>query len=119
MGSFYNDSNQVAVLRERITELARIRQGFATHLGASLYEATKDNEALRWGRESLYDGIAMCDNERQRLLAKIADLEQKAVAPSYVPMPAPEEVVQENVPVVAPREDFVEETPSKAVVDAP
>lgn len=67
-------TDQVAILRERIAELARIRQGFSAHLGSSLYEATKDDEQLRWGRESLYDGIAMCDAERTRLLERIEKL---------------------------------------------
>ncbi|MDO4537436.1 MAG: hypothetical protein Q4B54_04685, partial [Coriobacteriales bacterium] len=73
--SFYESTDQVAILRERLRELSRIRSGFATHLGSSLYEATKDDEELRWGRESLYDGIAMCDEERERVLKAIAEIE--------------------------------------------
>ncbi len=100
MSSYYEDSNQVAVLRERIAELARIRQGFAAHLGASLYEATKADDTLRWGRESLYDGIAMCDNERARLLARIAELEQQTNAPA-----APAAAPTEEAVVEAPHEE--------------
>ena len=80
MDSFYESTDEIAILRERIGELARIRQGFAIHLGSSLYEATKDDENLRWGRESLYDGIAMCDNERERLLGRIAELQQNGTS---------------------------------------
>ena len=71
MESFYEHSDEVDILRGRIKELSRIRQGFAAHLGSSLYDATKNDEALRWGRESLYDGIALCDTERDRLLQRI------------------------------------------------
>lgn len=75
MRTFYETTDEVQLLRERIGELSKIRQGFATHLGSSLYDATKDNDELRWGRESLYDGIAMCDAERARLLSRIEALE--------------------------------------------
>ncbi len=74
MESFYEHSDEAEVLRGRIKELSRIRQGFAAHLGSSLYDATKNDEALRWGRESLYDGIALCDTERDRLLQRIESL---------------------------------------------
>lgn len=76
MGSYYGESHDLEVLKERIEELSRIRQGFAAHLGNSLYEATKDNEELRWGRESLYDGISACDAERERILQRIAKLSE-------------------------------------------
>ena len=76
MSSFYESTDEIAILHERISELARIRQGFAAHLGSSLYEVTKDDENLRWGRESLYDGIALCDRERERLLERIAELQR-------------------------------------------
>lgn len=78
MESFYEHSDEVEVLKGRIKELSRIRQGFAAHLGSSLYDATKDDEALRWGRESLYDGIALCDTERDRLLQRIEILSNDA-----------------------------------------
>ncbi|MDO4796424.1 MAG: zinc ribbon domain-containing protein [Coriobacteriales bacterium] len=78
MSSYYGSTNNIDVLRERIEELSRIRTGFAAHLGASLYQATKDNPDLRWGRESLYDGIATCDSERERMLRRIEELTSAA-----------------------------------------
>lgn len=98
MTNFYTASDDVAVLRERIEELARIRQDYAASLGSSLFAATKNNDSLRWGRESLYNGIANCDEERDALLKRIAELSEpwkyavKAGAPegSLVVVDAPE-----------------------------
>ena len=118
MGSFYADSNEVSVLRERIEELGRIRQGFATHLGSSLYEATKDNPELRWGRESLYDGISACDSERDRLLKRIQELNvepsdenvtdtEPCSEPVPVPEPEPEPApIPEPAPELASEPEF-------------
>ena len=122
MSSYYERTDEVRVLRERIAELARIRQGFATHLGSSLYEATKDDENLRWGRESLYDGIAMCDQERTRLLARIAKVELQGVPrdetfedePSPVDEVAPAKTAEPEAtePEAAePEGEFAEEMP--------
>ncbi len=80
MSEYYLDSTDLGVLNERVAELSRIRQDFATHLGSSLYEVTKDDDRLRWGRESLYNGIADCDKEREAILKRIADLEPAPVS---------------------------------------
>lgn len=91
MGSYYENTNDIEILRQRIDELARIRTGFAAHLGSSLYEVTKGIDEFRWGRESLYDGIAMCDREHQRLLERMHSLEEnvmRAVADEGFPQGA-------------------------------
>ena len=75
MSGFYESTNNIDVLRERIEELSGIRERYACQLGSSLYEVTKDNDTLRWGREALYMGIADCDEERQRILDRISSLE--------------------------------------------
>lgn len=65
-------------LKAQITEINKKRQQLAAQLGASLYEATKDNDELRQGRDALYDGIAACDAERDECLQMIATLEEQA-----------------------------------------
>lgn len=67
-------------LRSQLNELTKRRQGLAAQLGASLYEVTKDDPALRAGREPLYDGIAACDQERAQCQAQIDQLEAEAAA---------------------------------------
>lgn len=67
-------------LRSQLNELTKRRQGLAAQLGASLYEATKNDPALRAGREPLYDGIAACDQERAQCQAQIDQLEAEAAA---------------------------------------
>lgn len=64
-------------LNSRISELTKKRQGLAAQLGASLYEATKDNEELRKGREALYDGIAECDRERDECQHQIDQIDEQ------------------------------------------
>lgn len=120
MGSYYADSKDVRVLHERVEELARIRQGFATHLGSSLYEATKDNPELRWGRESLYDGISACDSERERLLVRIQELGGEPESGETVaPDPASEfDSAPESKPEVEP-EAAPEPEPEPADAFAP
>lgn len=67
-------------LKTQMNEALKRRQGYAAQLGASLYEATKDNPELRVGREALYDGIAACDTERAQLQAQIDQIEAEAAA---------------------------------------
>ncbi len=67
-------------LQTQINDINRRRQGLAAQLGASLYEATRNDENLRNGRESLYDGMAACDEERANLLAQIAHIDKEAAA---------------------------------------
>lgn len=104
MGGFYEGTNNVELLKARVEELARIRQGFVTHLGSSLYEATRDMPDLRWGRESLYDGIALCDKERERMLRLIDEAEKAAstVEPEPVAPIVDECVSTEEALPVAP-----------------
>lgn len=67
-------------LKSQMNEALKRRQGYAAQLGASLYEATKDNPELRAGREALFDGIAACDAERAQLQAQIDQIEAEAAA---------------------------------------
>lgn len=67
-------------LKNQINEINKRRQQLAAQLGASLYDATKDNAKLRVGREALYDGIAACDAERASAQAKIDELDAMAQA---------------------------------------
>lgn len=71
-------SAQASGLRRQINDALKRRQQLAAQLGASLYEATKDNEELRAGREALFDGIAQIDAEREQCEAQIKVLEQQA-----------------------------------------
>ena len=75
-----NRSTQVMRLRHQQEDLLRQRQGLAAQLGASLYEETAQNPAFRQGRESLYDGIAAIDQERQALQQEIDRLEAERYA---------------------------------------
>lgn len=74
------DMDTIDELRGRIDELELIRQGFACHLGASLYDTTKDMPEMREGRETLYDGIARCDAELERTRALISEIEAREEA---------------------------------------
>ena len=67
-------------LKAQMSDALKRRQGLAAQLGASLYEATKDNAELREGREGLFDGIAAIDEERARLQAEIDQLEAESAA---------------------------------------
>lgn len=67
-------------LNARISELNKQRQSLVAQLGASLYEATRNDPVLRAGREALYDGIARLDAERDVCQSQIRMLEQQANA---------------------------------------
>lgn len=67
-------------LKNQINEVNKRRQQLAAQLGASLYDATKDNPELRSGRETLYAGIASCDRERSQCQSKIDELDAMAQA---------------------------------------
>ena len=71
---------QVNKLKSQMNDALKRRQQLAGQLGASLYEATKDNAELRQGREELYDGIAAIDMERAQLQAQVDELERQAQA---------------------------------------
>lgn len=65
-------------LKVQLSDFARRRQDLTAQLGASLYEATKDNPELRVGREALYDAIASLDSQRASVQAQIDELERQA-----------------------------------------
>lgn len=67
-------------LKAQMSEALKRRQALAAQLGASLYDATKDDANLRAGREALYDGIAACDAERAQCQAEIERLEAESAA---------------------------------------
>lgn len=67
-------------LKAQLADITKRRQGLAAQLGASLYEATKNDAALREGREALYAGIAACDTERAECLQQIEEIDQAAAA---------------------------------------
>lgn len=69
---------RVVKLKSQMTDSLKRRQNLAAQLGASLYDATKDNDEFRAGREGLYDGIAAIDAEREQLQAEIDMLERQA-----------------------------------------
>lgn len=62
-----NRTGNTIKLKAQMSEAMKRRQTLAAQLGASLYEATKDDPELRAGREAIYDGIAAIDAERARL----------------------------------------------------
>ena len=67
-------------LKTQINEINKRRQQLAAQLGATLYDATKDDPQYRSGREALYDGIGACDAERAAAQAKIDELDAMAQA---------------------------------------
>ena len=67
-------------LRAQMDAALKRRQQLVAQLGASLYEVTREDSALRAGREALYDGIAACDQERQDCQAQIDQIEAESAA---------------------------------------
>ena len=67
-------------LNQRVNDINKERQRLAAQLGASLYEATKDDASFRAGREALFDGIANLDAEREKCQLEIASIEAEAAA---------------------------------------
>lgn len=59
-------------------DLLKQRKELAAQLGASLYDATKDDPAWRAGRETVYDGIAEVDRQRAEIDAELARLANEA-----------------------------------------
>ena len=74
-------------LKRQMEDALRRRQQLATQLGASLYEATKDDPGLRAGREALYDGIAQCDAERRECQRQIERLHVAATTVAFYTCP--------------------------------
>lgn len=67
-------------LKNQMNDAMKRRQQLAAQLGASLYEVTREDAALRSGREALYDGIAAIDQERDAIQAQLDELERQAAA---------------------------------------
>lgn len=79
-------SGRSAKLKLQQSDLLKQRKELAAQLGASLYEATKDNAELKAGREGLYDGIASIDQQRVAIEAELAQIEQEATAQAQAAM---------------------------------
>jgi DNA-directed RNA polymerase subunit RPC12/RpoP len=62
-------------LKNQLNDINKQRQALAAQLGASLYEATRENVDFRSGREGLYEGIASLDAQREAVNAQIMQLE--------------------------------------------
>ena len=75
-----NRAGSTIKLKAQLSEAMKRRQTLAAQLGASLYEATKDDPEFRAGREALYDGIASIDEERAGYQAEIDRIEAEAQA---------------------------------------
>lgn len=67
-------------LKNQMSDAMKRRQQLAAQLGASLYDVTKDDPAMRTGREALYDGIAAIDQERANIQAQLDEIERQAAA---------------------------------------
>lgn len=80
-------------LNNKLNDIQKQRQNLAAQLGASLYDATKDNAELREGREELYDGIAALDEEREQVQAEIQAIEDEAAAAAAAAAAANETLV--------------------------
>ena len=75
-----NRTGNTIKLKAQLNEAMKRRQTLAAQLGASLYDATKDDPELRVGREAIYDGIAAIDAERAGYQAEIDRIEAEAQA---------------------------------------
>ncbi|MBS7184182.1 MAG: zinc ribbon domain-containing protein [Collinsella sp.] len=75
-----NRTGNTIKLKAQLSEAMKRRQTLAAQLGASLYDATKDDPELRAGREAIYDGIAAIDAERAGYQAEIDRIEAEAQA---------------------------------------
>lgn len=73
-------------LKMQASELLKQRKEMAAQLGANLYEATKDDPAMRQGREALYDAIANVDAQRIAIEQEIAQIEAAAQAQQQAAM---------------------------------
>lgn len=78
-----NRSIQAAKLKSQMDDALKRRQQLAAQLGASLYEATKDDPVLREGREGIYDRMASIDAERDQIQAQLDELDRQAQQAAY------------------------------------
>lgn len=67
-------------LKADLREVNKRRQNLAAQLGASLYDATREDAAFREGRGELYRGIAQCDDERDQISRALQALQDAAAA---------------------------------------
>lgn len=65
-------------LKTQLSDALKRRQQLTAQLGASLYDATKDNPTFRMDREALYDGIAQIDVEREEIQARLDEIDLQA-----------------------------------------
>ena len=70
-------------IKSQLSDITKRRQQLAAQLGASLYDLTKDDATFRNGRESLYDGIAQCDAERDECNRQIEELDRMEQSAQY------------------------------------
>lgn len=75
-----NRTGNTIKLKAQLSEAMKRRQTLAAQLGASLYDATKDDSTFRAGREAIYDSIAAIDAERAGYQAEIDRIEAEAQA---------------------------------------
>ena len=67
-------------IKMQLSDIDKRRRDVAAQLGASLYEATRDDAGLRSGREALYDGMASLDLQRENLMEELQEIEAMASA---------------------------------------
>lgn len=67
-----------AQLKMQLADLKKRRRDLSAQLGASLYEVTKSDAALRAGREELYDAIERLDRQCADLDVQIRSLDVSA-----------------------------------------
>ena len=106
-------SLEISSINGQIKDAEKRRLSFAAQLGASLYEATKDDEKLREGREDMYDQIAGIDSEIDGYRDRIAQIEReeeeaKAAAEASAAAQAAAEAAAQSAPAVAPSSEGVE-----------
>lgn len=69
-------------LRSQLNDINKQRAALAAQLGASLYDVTRNDPAFTAGRETLYEGIAQIDAQRDQLQAELDKIEAEAEAES-------------------------------------
>lgn len=73
-------TSKSARLKLQMNDLVRERRELAAQLGASLYDAVKNDEELRRGRETLFDSIAYIDERRASIQNELEQIEAEAIA---------------------------------------
>lgn len=75
-----NRTGRSAKLKMQRSDLMNQRRDLAAQLGASLYEATRNDPSIRAGREQLYDSIASVDAQCAAIDAELNQIAQQAAA---------------------------------------